>query len=308
MTSLKDINNINKDAIGPLIESAKNTFRSGHLFWPKKRNHISFICGKAPQDGDSFRNSFLSYNESLLEKERLAPILAEVTFNNLVDLDNKYVFNLAELEKLIANVADSIIIFIESPGSMAEAGFFAALPDIAAKSIVITPFEHQGNSFINIGPVAILVNKTVYKPGQFQIMQGQENVIFPKIMSTLQPYIKERTHRQKLTLKEKFKELSIAEQFYLLRELVYCFSPLSREDIHFLLNEIFGHYDKDIVSQCIAVLSAIEGGVYLTDDQLFAMPSKAGMLLEYNGDELRSNVLLFYGKHLQERHSVKAAL
>ncbi|MDH0340342.1 retron St85 family effector protein [Chromobacterium haemolyticum] len=296
---MNNFKTINPDAIGPLLERAKSTFKSGHLFWPKKQTNLSFVCGKNPQSGSSFRNLFLDFNKN---KDSLTPVLAEVTFHNLLQADNNIVFNLADLEHLIAQIADSILIFVESPGSMAEIGFFSAMKEISAKSIIIIPSEYQGPSFINTGPAAICEHKTKYKPGRFVITSGQENTVFSGIIDSLSPFFKEKKSRTSLKNEGNFKKFPIKEQFYIIRELIYCFSPIPKDDLFFLIKELFGTFDKDKVIQCLAILTSIPNGIHLAEDGNYTTAPDTGMLIEYSGDELRAEALVFYNKHMPSRY------
>ena len=124
---------------------------------------IIFLCGgevdikKTPPP--SVRGRILEYwasNDAQLESYT---VLAE-NFKDYFS-DNAY-SDLLTFEDDIAKVSSLIIIFLESPGSIAELGLFCNIEDLNSKLIVIAPHNETKNkdSFIYLGPLAYLKDKS----------------------------------------------------------------------------------------------------------------------------------------------------
>lgn len=61
----------------------------------------------------------------------------------------------------MASTADCVLIFVESPGSFAETGLFAALKKIRKKTFVVnTRKQSQKDSFLNQGPIRLIYKKS----------------------------------------------------------------------------------------------------------------------------------------------------
>ncbi|MBT2865920.1 retron St85 family effector protein [Chromobacterium violaceum] len=296
------IKNAPSKALEQLLEVARHTFRSGHLYWPKKEPHITFVCGKAPDLPDSLRTSFLEFNRTLSPQDQLTPILAEATFKSLIQLDRQSPHNLATLEKLIADIADSVIVFLESPGAIAELGYFSAFEEICSKTIVIIEDAHQWPSFISTGPAATCTALTRYQPGKVVINKTNPTPAFQQVHALVQPHIKEKSTRTSFEEITNFKSLNTRSQFFLLRELIYCFSPLCGEDMYFLIKSLFGVFDKTKLLRSFAVLQAIENGIQKDESGLFYIATGFGTLLDYDSNALKATVLMFYEKHMRERY------
>jgi hypothetical protein len=61
--------------------------------------------------------------------------------------------DLLELEEYLADLSDVIILFVESPGSIAELGAFAASDTVRPKILTVINSLHPGRSFIADGPI-----------------------------------------------------------------------------------------------------------------------------------------------------------
>lgn len=62
--------------------------------------------------------------------------------------------DLITLERHLAGLADLVVLFVESPGSIAELGSFVLVPEIANKLLVfMRANEFRKNSFIALGPL-----------------------------------------------------------------------------------------------------------------------------------------------------------
>lgn len=81
-------------------------------------------------------------------------LLAEEAMNALA---NSSFSNLLDLEEYIAAIVHSVILIVESPGSMCELGAFVKTSEIREKLVVILPGDHKNvPSFITKGAVDFL--------------------------------------------------------------------------------------------------------------------------------------------------------
>ncbi len=88
-------------------------------------------------------------NYQIILAEEASPLTAEAGYNDLL-----------EFEADIAQVVGLIALFVESAGSLAELGAFAALPTVAPSLLAIVDEHYYGQeSFIKNGPIRYLENR-----------------------------------------------------------------------------------------------------------------------------------------------------
>jgi hypothetical protein len=118
---------------------------------------LIFLCGGRTSDqrhsGPSYqsvRDYFFRYirtnHSDIAKRVRLA--------EEINDWFDQGVFtDLLELEEYLADLSDVIILFVESPGSIAELGAFAASDTVRPKILTVINSLHPGRSFIADGPI-----------------------------------------------------------------------------------------------------------------------------------------------------------
>lgn len=119
--------------------------------------NLIFLCGGHTSDPkhaglpyESVRDYFFRYiktdNPGIAKRLKLA--------EEINDWFDQGVFaDLLELEEYLADLSDVIILFVESPGSIAELGAFATSDTVRPKILTIINSLHQERSFIADGPV-----------------------------------------------------------------------------------------------------------------------------------------------------------
>jgi hypothetical protein len=141
------------DLTGELL--GKVDFEKSKIIVPQK---LVFVCGgqssSNPAKPTSMREILLARayaagkegefgGAKVLLAEVAAKAFSETSFNDLL-----------ELEKYIAAVSLSVILIVESPGSMCELGAFIMVPEISRKLIVVLPGQYKNSpSFITDGAV-----------------------------------------------------------------------------------------------------------------------------------------------------------
>jgi hypothetical protein len=119
--------------------------------------NVIFLCGGRTSDPkrvdlpyrsvrDYFFRHIKTNNPDIAKRLKLA--------EEINDWFDQGVFSdLLELEEYLADLSDVIILFVESPGSIAELGAFATSDRVRPKILTIINSLHPGRSFIADGPV-----------------------------------------------------------------------------------------------------------------------------------------------------------
>lgn len=116
-----------------------------------------FLCGAADSDN---RMGLREYLES--RQERCRVVYAETVWDALYDISG---LNALELEETLAAIADSVTIIVESFGSVAELGAFAANPSLRSKLQLVMWNKYEfDQSFLKTGPVRWVDADSVYAP------------------------------------------------------------------------------------------------------------------------------------------------
>ena len=141
-----------------------------------------FLCGGAlNRDGDAFASargytvsrvsaSRTIAGRSILLAEKLTTLLQGDDYQDLLDF-----------EKHVAALCACVLIFVESPGSIAELGSFSVMPDLASKLLVVCEqrFESAPPSFIFLGPIASLRRRRSASVQVFPIYDATDST--PKV-------------------------------------------------------------------------------------------------------------------------------
>jgi hypothetical protein len=87
--------------------------------WLVAERQLLFVCGgSAAPDSNTLRSKFLQYADAELHAFRV--FLAEAAATDVMEYHQPRFLNLAEFERALANIADCILIFPESPGSLSD--------------------------------------------------------------------------------------------------------------------------------------------------------------------------------------------
>lgn len=125
--------------------------------------NLIFLCGGPPQNGRapgpyrSARDYFFRY-----VKANRPTIATRLRFAEDIGrwMDHQVFADLLEVENYVADLADVIILFVESPGSIAELGAFSALTKVQPKILAVVNKKFREPSFISDGPVRRLQQRT----------------------------------------------------------------------------------------------------------------------------------------------------
>ncbi len=181
------------DAGKQLLASLRQVFKEKRVYHRRKNRFIMFVCGGTLDGGElSLRKQFVVWAETNLPD--FVCLLAEDALKDSFAQEGRQFVNLAKFESILADVADCVLIFPESPGSFAEAGFFSNSKVIRAKTLVINPLQLQtSESFLNLGPIDTINSFSFLKP---TVLLNASD--FTPIRSRLQDRVRWPEHRERL--------------------------------------------------------------------------------------------------------------
>jgi hypothetical protein len=272
-------------------EKVSDYFSRGDLFLTADF-HICFVCGAAteivPLTGQrSVRAIFIDYVNAHTE----APILCVRAESALTELlrypDERRKSAISKFETVVAESVDSVLIFPESPGSFAELGFFSADQGIADKTLVAIAVEHQGPSFITLGPISLVARASQFGPIPL-VLDPNPADSMPRIVSRLLGDQPEKRPYRKRFLKQAWKDFPYRTQLALLDEILDLTGALTEGDLLNIININFGNYDVSTVRLLLSLLVATgriekddNGDIFsMRRDRRFIHCETAGVRLE----------------------------
>ncbi|SRR6266567_2678710 len=148
-----------------VLESLRVIFQRKPVYL-RKQPFFIFVCGgQLGQVQPSLRQQFIQWAEHQLPN--FVCLLAEDALKDGFVAGRRKFINLARFESVIADIADCVLIFPESPGSFAETGFFSNSRNVRDKTLVINPTNKQRDSFLNLGPIHTINRFSFLQPTVF---------------------------------------------------------------------------------------------------------------------------------------------
>jgi hypothetical protein len=279
-----------------LLGYIKTQFET-NKFNQKKDRHLIFLCGGSVSlRSKSLRKKFIRYSQTNLPKFRF--ILAETVVKDISEYSDPYFFNIADFETFIADISDCLLIFPESPGSIAEIGFFSNNEETVKKVLAVTDMNRQHDSFIYIGPIDKINSKSIfksvvidYKKPDFEPIKKRLNDRLPTSQGKRFPF-------------KTFLEYTIQERLYLVFQLLIIFSALSLEGLVDCINKIFGKYKLEEIKHFLSFLVAADYVKRIGEYGHYFVPVKSveGFLgiRKGNIEDIKMKALSFYQSHHSE--------
>ena len=230
-----------------LLASLRDDVFKRKKIYHRKDRFIMFVCGGRLGAGEgSLRQQFIGWAKDNLPN--FVCLMAEEAMNASLAGEDRTFVNLTRFELIIAEVADCVLIFPESAGSYAEAGFFAN-SRISKKTLVVNPFDLQAvDSFLNLGPLDTINAASHLKPTILIDAQGEPDFtpVAQRLTRITWPAHRERlpyqrfgqfNFKQKLLVTfEMLRLLRLADLQTLRQALVACFGGNPRnQELHHLL-------------------------------------------------------------------------
>ena len=125
----------------------------------QRLKHVVFLCGGANSERRDLLLSYLKrWSEDTLVFQA-DDIWARIASTNQ---------NALEMEAYLADLADAVIVIVESPGTFAELGAFSNSNALRKKLLPILDVNHEAAaSFINTGPVRWTDADSIFAPALF---------------------------------------------------------------------------------------------------------------------------------------------
>jgi len=184
-----------------------------------RTKHIFFICGGQASPGRDFLKLILEKKLSDTSTVFYAEEVWEEQEPDEIDA--------LEMETILADIADCLVLIVESPGTFAELGAFSATPKVKHKLLILMDKRYQHEkSFINLGPVSSYMRdkKCKFSP----IIHTDLSVLsdcYEEFVGRLSSLPMPRADNQS-ALTENSKKL-----LYLTTELIALLGPLAQADI-----------------------------------------------------------------------------
>ncbi len=233
-----------------LMNVVAQRFQTNKVFI-QSSSKVVFVCGGAT-DQENLRRRFLSYAETELTDFRM--FRAEDAEKDYVSNNEPQYVNVAEFEEAIGAIADCILIFPESPGSYAELGYFASIPELRDKSLVIPNGQLQGeDSFISRGPIALIDAHSTFKPG-IQLDYERDPQDFAQIKGRLEQRMPRRK-RIRFAFSD-YSALSPQQKFFAVYELIRLYRCLDFDGLRYVFKSAFGNSKSAELKRNLSILVA----------------------------------------------------
>jgi hypothetical protein len=221
------------DAGKQLLASLRQVFQEKRIYHRRTNRFIMFVCGGKLDEGSiSLRKQFVSWAGTNLPD--FVCLMAEDALKDSFTHEGRQFVNLAKFESVLADVADCVLIFPESPGSYAEAGFFSNSKVICAKTLVINPLDLQtSESFLNLGPIDTISSSSFLKPTL--LLNASD---FNPIRLRLQERVKAPEHRERLPYL-KFNKFNFKQKLLIVFELLRLLRLANLKTLRFALRSCF---------------------------------------------------------------------
>jgi len=199
-----------------LLKSLRQIFQEKRIFRRHDR-FIMFVCGGALQEGDRFlRKRFIEW--AALDLPEFVCLLAEEALSDSFAGEGRGFVNLGKFESVVADIADCVVIFPESPGSFAEVGFFANSTKVRKKTLVVNPLLIQAkDSFLNLGPIDTIGTFSFLKPTVW--LGEQQPPDFTPIGLRLKERVTRPGHRERLPY-QVFREFDFKQKLLVVFEVL----------------------------------------------------------------------------------------
>lgn len=249
-------------------------------------NEISlFLCGGGSSEQLRFRKQIGKKISAISSKYRYSVYYPEDMFIELILGHQRK--DLLSLENLLANSVNSVVILVQSPGTFTELGAFTNYRDLCDKLIVVIhPRFSRKTSFINLGPVRYLKDKTKSKI----LFIPMDDVNLNKLVESIADASREIA-KHSSPIRNLSNPLS-AYRFYL--ALIYAFEPVPRSAILAIASQIASTTEKSSTTAAETVINSLisERKVFLSSDALSATAKGVENLVYANQTRKRSREIL----------------
>lgn len=201
-----------------------------------RRPLFVFSCGGEEGSSHPARRDLKRYIDSsnLPSLDNVVCLKAEVIAKDRVFEG----WDLLTQEAAIADVADWLVIFVESPGSYAELGAFASLPHVRSITSVAVGSKYRGSqSFLLKGPVETIaredkqLSKVFYLELMCPLMSDEFTGFIDNLRGNVRKSERERINRGRKNLNKDESSINLGSLVHELLDLVYLCAPIAEDDL-----------------------------------------------------------------------------
>lgn len=220
-----------------------------------------FLVGASTENAESIRAQIFKLLEN---KKKINVRFPEEIFDEQMYQDN---YDLLSLENLLANSVDAVVMCIESPGSIAELGAFSNHDRLNNKLIVYMDNKHQNaESFINLGPIKFLKNKTrsnVFWINYDERIENTDDDFYFNLLKTIRK-IKKDNSNLTIDLTNPF----VAMRYIL--SLLYTLESCTRKDFIEIVKNVGLDINKqkDVVEEYITLIDS-SIGILMSNEEIY---------------------------------------
>jgi hypothetical protein len=283
-----------------LLAEVKKAFE-GSVFDSRKKFFL-FVCGGPIEEikgtDPTLRRQFLQWSKS--ELPDFIVVLAEEAFKQMRLYRHSRAVNLGFFEKLIAQVADILIIFPESPGSFSEVGFFSNADGIPIKTMVANDSKFRGEpSFLNNGPLRTIDSRSVFSP-RIDVRTADPIDDFAVIKRKLEIW-KTTEKRERFTYAP-YGKLDLKQRMIVILEMLHILRLATLEDLRYAIKETFGPAGLESVRRMLAILVSAS---FVTDfNGRYAVAKDRESMLEFDTANMKETLVArmteYYQNHRPE--------
>ncbi|WP_147414719.1 retron St85 family effector protein [Simplicispira hankyongi] len=223
-----------------------------------RTNQLLFLCGANRSTGlpSARREAVKKFIEGLSPDFRV--IYAEGVFGELSKIEHSR--NVLDLEHEISDIADKILIVLESPSAFCELGAFSH-QSFRKKLVIVNDLEFKAqSSFINTGPIAAAEEvkaPVLWYPMKTDGIHTVDGI--GAIFNDLKKSITVTSSSRGIRISGDISLLAANKSsLYFVHDLVLFAGPLSHEELVEFLIIAFGRKSYDILKRLLGVLRAAE--------------------------------------------------
>jgi hypothetical protein len=186
-------------------------------------------------------------------KELIELLLLPENYDDWSNFDTYSDLLLFEMD--LGYLTSAVLVFLESPGSIAELGAFSQIPSLSERLIVVvTDNHHPQKSFISLGPIRSIKETKKHLNSVCVIPEAK-----PELLATHVPVIVDMLDqkRQRTKAQEGFKSDNIQHQILLILDLINLFLVIQKTE----LQQLVTHFGEPIklprLSQIIFMLEKV---------------------------------------------------
>lgn len=239
-------------------EKLKEFFLRGDLFYCRDV-HLCFVCGNSSEllDGGkrrSLRSTFVEYIQDS-PHSKIICVRAETAATELLRQLEERGKSISGFERTIAETVDSVLIFPESAGSIAELGYFSAHRGVAEKTLVAITEKYQENSFIYLGPIHLVNAFSRYAPVPFVMAEPTKQQMRKIAEKLLGESLNKRPYRERFE-HDAWKSISLRHKLAIIDELIDIVRASTEPDLRNYIEICFGAYDISEIRLLLSILVA----------------------------------------------------